>query len=161
MPPLGVENLSPGTADTVGVNTTMISSAKACPAVQEIPGRCNAETALAAACRSGRRSFWFAVVLLADQLPEILEAGDYETADRALLAFCQQLVRVLPPQARLYRWSGTSLVILLENHGSAGRLEWDLNRLPGIGARRVFPLASSVIPEEIYRDMDLFVAQNL
>lgn len=139
----------------------MPTSAKACPAVQEIPGRSNAEKALAAAHRSGRRSFSFAVIFLADQLPQILEEGDYETADRALLAFCQQLVRALPPNARVYRWSGTSLVVLLESHATGKALEWEIGRLPVIGARQLFPLADSTTPDQACREMDLFVAQNL
>ncbi len=139
----------------------MLSSAKACPAVQEIPGRSSAEKALAAAHRGGRRSFFYAAVFLADHLPEIIEQGDYETADRALLSFCQHLAGVFDPAAHIYRWSGTSLVVMMERHVPVDVLEWEISRIPVSGARRLFPVAQYPTSDQLCREIDLFVAQNL
>ena len=71
------------------------TSAVASPAVREIPGRSEAENALAVAYTSGRRSFFQAAVFLPDHVPDFIEEGRFDLADRALLAYCQALVRVL------------------------------------------------------------------
>ncbi len=139
----------------------MQNSATACPAVREIPGRSSAEKALAAAFQSGRRSFWHAIVFLPDHVPQILDAGDYDTADRALLAYCQDLVRILPPDARVCRWSGTALIAVLERAEEVTELEWAISRLPLSGARTLMPLASAASLDEFSRQVDLFVATSL
>jgi GGDEF domain-containing protein len=139
----------------------MQNSAKACPAVREIPGRSSAEKALAAAFESGRRSFWYAIVFLPDHIPQILDAGDYDTADRALLAYCQDLVRVLPPDARVYRWSGAALIAVLSRAEETVELQRAISRLPVGGVRTLIPLDSTASLDELGRKADFFVATSL
>ena len=114
---------------------------------------------MAAACTSGRRSFWFAAAFPADHVPEILEAGDWETADRALLAFCQALARALPPNARFYRWSGNAIVVLMERYCSSEAVRREIERVPVPGDREVFLLVSCGSQEQIARAIDAFITR--
>ena len=54
------------------------TSAVASPAVWEIPGRSQAEEALAVAYTSGRRSFYKAAVFLPDHVPDFIEEGRFD-----------------------------------------------------------------------------------
>lgn len=139
----------------------MQSSATACPAVREIPGRSCAEKALAAALSSGRRSFWYLAVFQADHVAEILEQGQYDTADRALLSYCQDLVRVLPLPARVYRWSGTALIFLMERADDPLELRRSVERLPVTGTRCLIPLVLADGVDQLAREVDLFIASSL
>ena len=137
----------------------MQTSAQACPAVQELPGRSDAEIALAAAFEGGRLSFYRVVVYLPDHITQLIEEDRCELADRALLAFCQSLVRVLPAGARLYRWTATSLVVLTDSVESAETLA--ASGIAGTGRRRTFDPASAGSLANLTRKLDFYVAQSL
>jgi hypothetical protein len=134
----------------------MHTSAKACPTAREIPGRSNAEEALAAALTGGRPLFVQAILLVPDHLISLTDSGDYETSDRALVASCQEFIRAVPPGSRVYRWSATSLVALT---GSAESVTPE--RCSGLGTVGLFELVDARSPEHLTREMDLFVAQHV
>jgi hypothetical protein len=132
------------------------TSVVASPAVWEIPGRSQAEEALAVAHTSDRRSFFKAAVFLPDHVPDFIEEGRFDLADRALLAYCQALVKVLPPNARLYRWSATALMVLVVQ--SAPDSADPIPFLPELGRRRYFPLAEGTDFASLCREVDLHIA---
>ena len=135
------------------------TSAVASPAVWEIPGRSEAENALAVAHTSDRRSFFKAAVFLPDHVPDFIEEGRFDLADRALLAYCQALVKVLPPNARLYRWSATALLVLIEE--SVPDRADPIPFLPELGTRRYFPLAEATDLTSLCREADLHIASSI
>ena len=135
------------------------SSALASPAVREIPGRSEAETVLAAAYASGRRHFFRAAIFMPDHVPDFMEEGRFDLADRALLAYCQALVGVLPPNARLYRWSATAMLVLIEQ--SEPDTADPIPFLPELGSRRYFALAEVPDLAGLRRQADMHVARNL
>ena len=135
----------------------MQTSAKACPTAREIPGRSDAEVALAAALdESGRHSFSSAVLLVPDHLFGLTETGDLETADRALVASCQDFIRVLPAGSRVFRWSATSLVALTHGDGVPA-----VNRYAKLGRSEVFPLAGVESLRQFAQELDMCVAQSV
>ncbi len=134
----------------------MQTSAKACPAAREIPGRSDAEQALAAALNNARQTSIEALLLLPDHLASLTEAGEYETADRALVACCQEFVRALPPGSRVYRWSATALLAVVGAPDAAV-----LKRTTTIGKTEIFSLDEYQSLEGLRRALDLFIAENL
>jgi GGDEF domain-containing protein len=86
----------------------------------QLPGRAEAEERLQEAARSGAPPC--AVAVAVDQYAQIASHFGPAAADQAL-----EHVAVRVPAARLYRWTGGSLLILLETEASAGLL---LSRLP-------------------------------
>ncbi len=116
---------------------------------------------MAAALTSGRRCFSYAAVFLVDHATEMLDDGDWQAAEHALMSFCQELVRLLRPEARLYRWSGTSIVVLLEPHSTPETVRQELERLPVAALRQVIPLLSWPGKEHLDRAIDLFVAETI
>jgi hypothetical protein len=133
-------------------------STRLCPCVRDIPGRAHAERVLAAAWTGGRP--FFAAAFLADHVPETLEA-DYRKAENLLGGFFAALSEALRPSDRVYRWSCTSFLALLERSGSWESVRQEMDRLPLEGAREVFPLTGCGSPEQICHQIDLFVAGNL
>ena len=139
----------------------MQASAERCPAILEIPGRSDAEKALAAARPGGRRFFSFAAAFLADSAVSILDEGDWRAADTVLLAFFQDLTAKLPAHDRIYRWTGASLLVLMERSASQETVQRDMDGLAVTGKREVFPLGQGCTPEQLRHCIDLFVARNL
>jgi len=128
----------------------MQSPAKACPAIRAIPGRSEAEVALAAALESGRQSLYTAFVCVPAYIPALTEAGEFQLADRALLAYCQDLAAVLPPNARLFRWSATSVLVLTEEPLAAN-----------LEDSQAFPLEFAESLSALARELDLHVARTV
>ncbi|MCP5112934.1 MAG: hypothetical protein GY953_19075 [bacterium] len=139
----------------------MQSSARLSPAVREIPGRCDAEKALAASHRGSRLSFFFATVYLVDHVPELLEQGQWRLADRALMAGFEELARLSHPGDRIFRWTGSALLVLMERDGEAAAVRAELKRLPVHSRRRVYPLYRHSTPSELSRQIDHYVSTHL
>lgn len=137
----------------------MQGSAKLCPAIRELPGRCDAEKALAAAQIGGRHLF-LAAAVLSNQATRRIEEGDWAGADRALLNCFENLTRAASPGDRIFRWTGSSLVMLMErSHPDAIRRE--LAALPGDDRRKLFDLAEARTPETLFHRLDHFIATSL
>lgn len=127
----------------------MRTSARACPTIREIPGRFEAERALAAALKGGRRSFCRALLLLPERVAEALEARDWETADRLLMSACERIGAFARPGVRLFRWTAGSLLVILEG---------DPPFSPDGGACRMFLLSQAVDAPRLFRTLDAWAA---
>ena len=139
----------------------MIASAERCPTVREIPGRSDAERALAAAQHSGRHLFPFAVAFLCEQVPAMLDNCDCIEADKSMLAFLQDLDGQLPAGDHIFRWTGTSLLVLMWRSGTFETVQREINTIVAAGKRCVFSIQNTSTPEQLYRQIDFFVAMNL
>ena len=90
-----------------------MSSAVQCSlSVLELPGRAEAEAALRAAQEGCRPCF--AAVLVAGGLLAAGERFGYRQADGLLLAYGRHWMGALGSGSRLYRWSGTAFLAILE-----------------------------------------------
>lgn len=128
--------------------------------ISGIPRRSDAERALAAA-QGGGRLFFFAASFVADFVTELLDEGDCNAADSALLQFFCDLSERLPERDRIYRWTGTSLLVLMERSVPPEAVQREMDAVPVIGKREVFPLRQGCTTEQLCRRIDLFVARNL
>jgi GGDEF domain-containing protein len=75
-----------------------------------LPGRAEAETAIAGLMRRDRLGFVLAV--LATDAPEIYEHHGYEAGDLALSALARRMAWRTAPGRELFRWSATSFVMV-------------------------------------------------
>ena len=139
----------------------MSSSTEPCLTIRDIPRRSGAERALAAAHGGGRRLSSFAAAFVAGFVTELLDEGDYDAADSALLQFFQDLSERLPACDRIYRWTGTSLLVLMERPAPLEAVRREMDAVPVIGKREVIPLGQVCTIEQLCRRIDLFVARNL
>ncbi len=89
-------------------------------ALEELPSRFEAEEKMTAHLR--QRKPLCVVALAIDYYPVLLEHFGYEGGDEALLAVARHL-----PAGRLYRWSGSAFVVVLETIDAARIL---LNCIP-------------------------------
>ena len=126
----------------------MQGSAQCCPSVRAIPGRSDAEKALAAAHRDGRQSFYYAAIHPVREAPALIERGDWKGADDAVLASFLDLAGRVSPEDRIYRWSGTSLLVVTERTEPLCRL--------GFLAVKNAPTLDA-----LHRSLDLLVAASL
>ncbi len=85
----------------------MIAAAARKFALEELPGRFDAEDRMDASIRS--RSPVCAVAIAVDSFPVILDHFGCKGGDEALAAVARWL-----PGGRLYRWSGSAFVVVLE-----------------------------------------------
>jgi len=134
------------------LNVTMQSSAQVCPSVSDIPGRHQAELALAAAFQGGRPSFSCAVVHPVPEAMAWTEPGFCRQADDALLAAFIELVRGALPGDQVFRWTATSLLVLMAETPDDARLR----------AARSGMFRLSCVPnaDALKRDIDQFVARS-
>lgn len=139
----------------------MQSSVKAVPSVREIAGRADAERALARALASPDRAPRYAALFLAGHISRLLEDGDATTADRAMVAYVQDLIRVLRPGDRVYRWSGSSLLVLLGRETTPVVVRAEVDRLPVFGVRDVVDLRRHWSIGGLCWELDIFVAQHI
>lgn len=98
----------------------MIAATASKLSLAELPGRSEAEERMEEAARSGAPLC--AVALAVDHYAQIASHFGPALGDQALESLAARL-----PAARLYRWTGGSLLVLLETPASAGLL---LNSLP-------------------------------
>lgn len=134
------------------MNDTMQGSAQLCPAVRDLPGRSDAEKALAAAL-SGGRAFSHAVAVPLARATSLVDQGLWRESDDDVLRSFLNLSRTLNPGDRIFRWSGTSLLVLFESADNFA--EWIHDR------SRLFSLEREPDACDLGRRIDLFVASSL
>jgi hypothetical protein len=127
----------------------MRTSARACPTIREIPGRFEAERALAAALKGGRRSFCRALLFLPERVAEALEARDWETADHLLLSACERIGAFASPGVQLFRWTAGSLLVIFDG---------DPPLSPDGGSCRLFLLSPALDTPRLFRTLDAWAA---
>jgi hypothetical protein len=137
----------------------MQSSAQLCPAIGDLPGRSDAEKALAAAYRDGRHSFFYAVALPVKRALDLLDQGDWQGADAVLLDSFLNLTRRVSVGDHLYRWSGAALLALVERHGPAETASRELQIQ--LGPRRVFRLTGEATLDRLCGQIDRHIATSL
>lgn len=138
-----------------------------------LPGRAEAERAIARAQRQGSRSFAGAFVV--DRFRTLIQRYGFSAAEDVLLFFSVHLAQGLAGDAQLYRWSGPAFVVILERLDSVERVRREIAALASVrlekllqlntrtallvvsAAWEVFPLYSGPSPEELIRQIDTFV----
>lgn len=139
----------------------MQSSVKVAPSVREIAGRADAERALAKALSRPGNAPRYAALFLAGHISRLLEDGDAATADRAMVAYVQDLIHALRPGDVVYRWSGSSLLVLLDRDTPPGMVRAEVERLPVFGVREVVNLRQHRSIGGLCWELDIFVAQHI
>lgn len=91
----------------------------------------------------------------------MLDNYDFLASDKAMLAFFQDVSGQLPVGDRIYRWTGTSLLVLMWRTDTLAAVQREINAVPIAGKRHVFSISQESTPEQLYRQIDLFVARNL
>ncbi|MCX6901930.1 MAG: diguanylate cyclase, partial [Verrucomicrobia bacterium] len=142
-----------------------------------VPGRPEAEEALTSSIASGRRAF--AAVFIVDRIHLLNDCFGYTLGDRLLGEFHECLRRRLAPADRIFRWSGTSFVALMEHRHTLEEVRGELDRVANCGAEitvrlgsgalalataaswAVFPLQGAVSRDRMVRCIDHYVAANL
>jgi diguanylate cyclase len=142
-----------------------------------VPGRAEAEEALTSSIARGTRVF--AAVFIVDRIHLLNDCFGYTLGDRLLGEFHERLRRRLAPADRIFRWSGTSFVALLEHRHTLGEVRSELDRVAsgsaevtvrlGSGALAlataaswaVFPLQGGASGDGMVRCIDHYVAANL
>ena len=98
----------------------MIAAAVQKFALEQLPGRFDAEERIEQAIRSSRPLC--PVALAVDYYPVIVDHFGFEGGDEALSVVARRL-----PAARLYRWAGAAFLVVLETNDAARLL---LNAIP-------------------------------
>lgn len=142
-----------------------------------VPGRAQAEQALSASIARGTRVF--AAVFIVDRIHLLNDCFGYTLGDRLLGEFLERLRRRLAPADRIFRWSGTSFVALLEHRHTMGQVRSELDRVASCNAEvtvrlgsgalalataaswAVFPLQGAASQDAMVRCIDHYVAANL
>ncbi|MCE5308687.1 MAG: diguanylate cyclase [Acidobacteriales bacterium] len=142
-----------------------------------IPGRAEAEEALTNAIN--RRLPGCAAVFIVDRIHLLNDCFGYDMGDRLLDAFHDRLRRSLGPADRIFRWSGTSFVVLMEGRRTAAEVRGELERVAGGDAEitvmighgslalataaswAVFPLYGTTSKESMVRCFDHYIAANM
>jgi len=136
----------------------MQPSAQLLFSLRELPGRVEAEAALAAACRGGRH--FFAVAFLAPHAHLLFDNIGTDAAERALQAFGRRLAGAIRRGDGIYRWTATSFLLLIERPGCPDAVRQEIDALPVTALRRVFS-AWGAPSTRLARQIDLFVATHL
>jgi GGDEF domain-containing protein len=142
-----------------------------------VPGRAEAEQALAATIARGLPGF--AAVFIVDRIHLLNDCFGYVVGDRLLSAFHDRLRWHLAPDDRIFRWSGTSFVALLERRRAVGAVRAELGQMVSCSAEitvrlgdsalalataaswAVFPLRGAASKEAMVRCIDHYIAVNL
>ena len=142
-----------------------------------VPGRAEAEEALAASIARGTRVF--AAVFIVDRIHLLNDCFGYTLGDRLLGEFHERLRRRLSPTDRVFRWSGTSFVALLEHRRAVSEVRDELELVASCDAEvtvhfgsgalalataaswAVFPLQGAASKDVMVRCIDHYLAANL
>lgn len=142
-----------------------------------VPGRAEAEQALAD--RIAKRWPVHAAVFIVDRIHLLSDCFGYALGDRLMGAFHERLRWRLDPADRIFRWSGTSFVALLERRQTAGQVRAELDRVSSCNAEiivkigdgalalstaarwAVFPLREAASQDSMVRCIDHYIATNL
>jgi GGDEF domain-containing protein len=121
----------------------------------------------------------FAAVFIVDRIHVLNDCFGYALGDRLLGEFHQRLRRRLAPADRIFRWSGTSFVALLEHRHTVGAVRGELDRVASCDVEvtvrlesgalalataaswAVFPLQGAASRDAMVRCIDHYVAANL
>jgi GGDEF domain-containing protein len=143
----------------------------------ELPGRFEAERALKAASETGRRTF--AALFLADRILTLSEQFGYTAGDQMLLDFSSYWLTALHREDKLYRWSGTAFLAIINRTANWQDLAAEIDRLAAqpvtawlqaqdgrtpivLGSRvQVLPVEAHESPAALVRAIDYFVAANI
>jgi diguanylate cyclase (GGDEF)-like protein len=142
-----------------------------------VPGRAEAEEALATLI--SRRLPAYAAVFIVDRIHLLNDCFGYDLGDRLLCGFHDRLRHRLDASDRIFRWSGTSFLALLERRQSAANVREELARVASCNAEvivkigdaalalataaswEVFALRETKSKNSMVRCFDHYVAANL
>jgi diguanylate cyclase len=142
-----------------------------------VPGRAAAEEALTSSIIRGTQVF--AAVFIVDRIHLLNDCFGYTLGDRLLGEFLERLRRRLAPTDRIFRWSGTSFVALLEHRHTLSEVRSELDRVASCSAEvtvrlssgalalataaswAVFPLQGAASGNAMVGCIDHYVAANL
>jgi len=141
------------------VNDTMHGFAQVCPAVPDLPGRIDAEQALAAAFVGGRQSFSHVAVYSIAGAVSLLDEGNWKEADDDILSGFLDLHRRVSPDCRVFRWTAASLLVLIPARGDNDSWRVDLPLWGNQLAQ--FSIAQAESPEALGQQIDLSVATGI
>jgi GGDEF domain-containing protein len=119
-----------------------------------LPGRAEAETAIASLMRRGRLGFVLAV--LATDAPGIYEHLGYEAGDLALAALAERLAWRMVPGRELFRWSATSFVMVSRSL----RKMTDSASIEG-ATTALFAAWPNDRPRQLFNRIDHYIASHL
>ena len=140
--------------------------------VTGLPLRPEAETALAQSGKGGPQSY--VAVLVLDRLQTLNVRFGREAGDEVLAEFSRMIRKLLPPEDRIYRWSGAALLAIMPRAVSIERVRSEIGRimetklehtiqtpsrsiLLPVGARwTLFPMMAA--PRLMYQKIDAFAA---
>jgi GGDEF domain-containing protein len=143
----------------------------------ELPGRFEAELALKAASKTGQRAF--AALFVADRILTLSEQFGYVAGDQMLLDFSSYWLTALPREDKLYRWSGTAFLAVINRAANWRDLAAEIDRLAAqpvtawlqaqdgrtpivLGSRvQVLPVEAHESPAAMIRSIDFFVGTNV
>ena len=141
-----------------------------------LPGRAEAEHAIAQAHRQGSRAF--VAVFVLDHFKTLIQRYGYTAAEEVLLFFSVHLAQGLGAGAHLFRWSGPAFVILAERLDSLERVRREMAALASVklekvlelrgrtalvvisAAWEVYPIYGGPPPEQLVRQIDAFAAAH-
>lgn len=92
-----------------------------------LEGRDAAEQALAEGIE--RRGNLRAAIFHVERVQLINARFGYATGDQVLLTFSHHLAGLLPPEDRLFRWTGPVFVVLMERTGSREQIQLELEKI--------------------------------
>lgn len=143
----------------------------------DLPGRLEAELALKAASETGCRSF--AALFVADRILALSEQFGYTAGDQMLLDFSSYWMTALQREDKLYRWSGTSFLAVIQRTANWRDIATEINRLAAqpvtawlqaqdgrtpivLGTRvQLLQVEAHESPASMIRSIDYFVAANV
>lgn len=114
----------------------MATPVRACLTATELPGRADAEAELLTRFYSGHRCY---AAIVTVQLLELVEQHfGTMAADACLSATAVRLSRLLQSQDRMYRWSGATLLLLLDRQAMLAAVAAEVrNNLRGLQPLRL------------------------
>ncbi|MGB9604702.1 MAG: response regulator [Bryobacteraceae bacterium] len=139
-----------------------------------LPGRVEAERAIAQVHRQGSRAF--AGVFVIDHFPTLVQRYGFSGAEEVLLFFSVHLAQNLTGPDQLFRWTGPAFVLLMERLDSVERVRRELAGLASVklekllqmktrtalvvvsAAWELYAIHVSPSPEHVARQIDAFVA---
>jgi len=142
-----------------------------------VPGRAEAEQALARGIAKGGPAY--AAVFIVDRIHLLSDCFGYTLGDRLLSAFHERLRNRLDPADKIFRWSGTAFVALIERPRPITQVRSELERVASCSAEitvkigdgdlalataaswAAFPLREAASKDALVRGIDHYVAANL
>jgi GGDEF domain-containing protein len=111
--------------------------------VTGLPGRAAAEAALKEAAQSSRQ--FFAVVIVANRVQLINARFGYATGDQVLRAVCKQVQTGISAEDHLFRWSGPSVLAVLERPGPVEFVRKEMGQITATKGQELVNLGTRTI----------------